>query len=56
METRICEVCGHSREAHVDGVHCALCRCSSERPAAVQQSLLFRTALPVRTAGMGRKR
>jgi len=56
MEKRICEVCGHSRAAHVDGVHCALCRCGSERPAAVQQSLAFRGTLPVRTVGMGRKR
>src|SRR5437016_13969687 len=36
MEKRLCDICGHSRAAHVDGVHCALCRCSSERPAAVQ--------------------
>src|SRR5437763_11035103 len=33
MEKRLCDVCGHSRAAHVDGVHCALCRCNSERPA-----------------------
>jgi len=56
MEKRLCEICGHSRAAHVDGVHCALCRCSSERPAAVQESLVFRSALPVRTARIGRKR
>jgi hypothetical protein len=56
METRLCEVCGHSRAAHVDGMHCALCRCSSERPAAVQESLAFRNTLPVRTTGMNRKR
>ncbi|MEA2338675.1 MAG: hypothetical protein QOE82_2682, partial [Thermoanaerobaculia bacterium] len=24
MEKRLCEFCGHSRAAHVDGVHCAL--------------------------------
>jgi hypothetical protein len=56
MEKRLCEICGHSRAAHVDGVHCALCRCSSERPAAVQESLVFRSALPIRAAGIGRKR
>jgi hypothetical protein len=56
MEKRLCDICGHSRAAHVDGVHCALCRCSSERTAAVQQSLVFRNALPIRTAGIGRKR
>jgi len=56
MEQRLCEVCNHSRTAHVDGVHCALCRCNSERPIAMQESLVFRSALPIRTSGMGRKR
>jgi hypothetical protein len=56
MEKRLCDICGHSRAAHVDGVHCALCRCSSERPAMVQESLVFRTALPIRSARIGRKR
>jgi hypothetical protein len=56
MDTRKCEICGHSRAAHVDGVHCALCRCNSQRTVAVQESLAFRSSLPVRTAGIGRKR
>ena len=56
MEKRLCDICGHSRAAHVDGIHCALCRCSSARTAAVQESLVFRNALPVRTGGIGRKR
>jgi hypothetical protein len=56
MDTRKCEICGHSRAAHVDGVHCSLCRCNSKRMVAVQESLAFWSSLPVRTAGIGRKR
>jgi hypothetical protein len=56
MEKRVCDICGHSRAAHVDGVHCALCRCTSERATPVQESLAFRSALPVRAARIGRKR
>lgn len=57
METKkLCEVCGHSRAAHVDGVHCALCRCRSERRDFVQESFAFRGTLPFGTAGLGRKR
>ena len=31
MDTRKCEICGHSRAAHVDGVHCA---CAAATPSA----------------------
>ena len=55
MDTKKCEVCGHSHAAHVDGVHCALCRCASQRSVAVQESLGFRNSLPIRTGGIGRK-
>jgi hypothetical protein len=40
-----CDFCGHSRAAHVDGVHCALCPCRSEAVEVVQQSFTFREAL-----------
>ena len=53
---RKCEVCGHSRAAHVDGVACALCRCHSERSELVQDSFAFRSALAPRSKGAGRKR
>jgi hypothetical protein len=57
METKkLCDVCGHSRAAHVDGVQCALCRCRSERTALVQESFAFRNGLPMRAAAIGRKR
>jgi hypothetical protein len=37
-----CPFCGHSRAAHTDGVHCALCRCRSELTQPVQESFAFR--------------
>jgi len=43
--TRKCPNCPHSRAAHTDGVHCALCRCRSEEPAVVQESFAFRGAV-----------
>jgi hypothetical protein len=46
--TKRCEYCGHSRAAHTDGVHCALCRCSSERAELVQETFAFRGAIAVR--------
>src|SRR5260221_7366882 len=46
-----CELCGHSRAAHGNGVKCALCQCRSERVEVVQQSFAFRGVI---TAGGGR--
>ena len=52
-----CELCGHSRAAHADGVHCALCHCRSERTEVVQQSFAFRGVItPGRDKPYGRKR
>ena len=53
---RKCDVCSHSKAAHVDGVHCALCRCASERLEMVQDSFVFRSALTPRTGRPGKKR
>ena len=53
---RKCEVCGHSKAAHVDGVRCSLCRCRSERTELVQDSFAFRSALTLRSIGGRRKR
>jgi hypothetical protein len=44
--TRKCDLCSHSSAAHVDGVRCALCECTSERREVVQQTLAFRSILP----------
>jgi hypothetical protein len=41
-----CDICSHSSAAHVDGVRCALCDCTSERREVVQQTLAFRSILP----------
>jgi hypothetical protein len=52
-----CDICGHSRAAHTDGVKCALCDCVSRPRELVQESLAFRTPLPLRRpAQNGRKR
>jgi hypothetical protein len=53
---RKCDVCSHSKAAHVDGVHCALCRCSSESRELVQDSFVFRSALTQRPGRAGKKR
>ena len=29
--TKKCDLCSHSSAAHVDGMRCALCECTSER-------------------------
>jgi hypothetical protein len=44
--TKKCDLCSHSSAAHIDGVRCALCECSSERREVVQQTLAFRSILP----------
>jgi hypothetical protein len=44
--TKKCDICSHSSAAHVDGVRCALCECTSERREVVQQTLAFRSILP----------
>lgn len=55
--TKRCELCGHSRAAHADGVQCALCHCRSERPEVVQQAFTFRGVITTgRNRGYGRKR
>jgi hypothetical protein len=51
-----CELCGHSRAAHVDETRCALCGCTPQRQTFVQSSLGFRSALPTRTPASTRKR
>jgi hypothetical protein len=53
--TKRCLYCGHSRAAHTDGVHCALCRCRSERVETVQESFAFRGIITPRSS-TGRKR
>src|SRR5260370_38590013 len=45
--TKKCDFCPHSRAAHTDGIHCALCRCRSERRELVQETLAFRGTIPV---------
>jgi hypothetical protein len=54
--TQKCEICSHSIAAHVDGVRCALCGCTSERRELVQQTLAFRSMLPSRIPLTRRKR
>lgn len=51
-----CHLCGHSRQAHVDGRRCALCGCYTERRTFVQESLVFRNALQTRVTDNTRKR
>jgi hypothetical protein len=51
-----CDICSHSRAAHVDGGRCALCGCTSERRDLVQQTLGFRSTLPARIINNTRKR
>lgn len=46
--TKKCDICSHSHAAHVDGVRCALCDCTSERREFVQQTLAFRSTMPAR--------
>lgn len=48
MPTKKCDLCSHTRAAHVDGTHCALCSCNSERKTFVQDAFSFRNALPLR--------
>jgi hypothetical protein len=43
-----CDLCGHSRAAHVDGMRCALCGCLPQRQTFVQDSFGFRESLPTR--------
>jgi len=50
-----CEICGHSRAAHTDGVKCALCDCISRPRELVQESFGFRGPL-LRPPQSGRKR
>lgn len=52
--TRRCDYCGHSRAAHTDGVHCALCRCASERIEFVQAEFGFRNSITLRPASRKR--
>ena len=40
--TRKCDYCPHTLAAHVDGRRCALCDCTSEVRAFVQESFAFR--------------
>jgi hypothetical protein len=54
--TSKCPICSHSRAAHVDGVKCALCRCTSEPREFRQESFAFKTALPVSVITNTRKR
>lgn len=54
--TKKCELCSHSRAAHLDGVKCALCRCTSERRESVQESFAFRSSLLPRVTPSTRKR
>ena len=44
-KTKKCDVCGHTTAAHVDGIKCALCSCTSQRREFVQQNLSFRSTL-----------
>jgi hypothetical protein len=44
--TKKCDLCSHSSAAHLDGMRCALCECTSERREVVQQTLAFRSILP----------
>jgi hypothetical protein len=45
VRVKKCDFCPHSRAAHTDGIHCALCRCRSERRDFVQETLAFRSNL-----------
>jgi hypothetical protein len=51
-----CELCGHSRAAHIDGVRCALCGCLPARRTFVQDSFSFRDSIPARVSRTTRKR
>jgi hypothetical protein len=51
-----CPFCGHSRAAHTDGVHCALCRCRSEATELVQESFAFRRGVTSSGDRIPRKR
>ena len=51
-----CDICSHSRAAHLDGIRCALCDCVSQERTFTQQALVFRSALAVRTTATTRKR
>ena len=51
-----CELCGHSRAAHVDGMRGALCGCLPQRQTFIQDSFSFKTALPLRVTSNTRKR
>lgn len=48
-KTNSCAFCGHSSVAHLDGQRCVLCSCRMSEPDAVQESLTFRTSLPIKT-------
>jgi hypothetical protein len=42
-----CQICGHTRAAHVES-RCALCGCNSERKSfTIQESLSFRSSIHV---------
>lgn len=51
-----CQLCGHSRAAHLDGTRCALCGCTPRRQTLVQDSFAFKNALPTRVTDNTRKR
>jgi hypothetical protein len=51
-----CDICSHTRAAHVDGIRCALCGCNSERRSFVQETFTFRSTVPSRVASNTRKR
>lgn len=54
---KTCPFCNHSRAAHVDRVHCALCHCQSRRSEDIQQSFGFRDAITAHSdRRQGRKR
>ena len=53
---RKCDICNHSRAAHMDGRRCALCGCVSEERSFVQDSFSFRTSLSTGVAVNARKR
>jgi hypothetical protein len=51
-----CDLCGHSVAAHLSVGRCVLCECIGEERQFVQQSLLFRSALPRTKPPTARKR
>lgn len=51
-----CPYCGHSKAAHAGGTKCALCNCVSRPRELVQESLAFRSSIPLRVTANTRKR